>query len=229
MIPESKPRFRGEEGTQYNNTLKLWKWERMANASRQKEEKFNYLEENFVFYGSYHNDAVNQMIHICFVWPILISALVLISYIPGVHTSSGIDVDLSLVITAYYSLTYAIIELPGFAGLLASGMVIGCHFLAHYLKSDAALGASAWEVSLVIHITSWLAQFYGHAFHEGRSPALLSNLYQALVMAPLFVLMEVLFKIGYRPNFRLKCQRQIDKNIENFNYKLKKSRERNLR
>lgn len=41
------------------------------------------------------------------------------------------------------------------------------------------------RVVFMLHV--YLAQFYGHGVHEGRSPALLDNLFQALFMAPLFV------------------------------------------
>ena len=34
--------------------------------------------------------------------------------------------------------------------------------------------------------------------NPGRAPALLDNLFQAVFMAPLFVLMEVMFMLGYR-------------------------------
>ena len=51
---------------------------------------------------------------------------------------------------------------------------------------------------------------------EKRSPALLSNLFQAVMMAPLFVVMEVMFKFGYRQKFQDKVQRVVDKNLRLF-------------
>ncbi len=45
-------------------------------------------------------------------------------------------------------------------------------------------------------------QFYGHGVHEGRSPALLDNLSQAVVMAPFFVYIETLMWAGLLPEFR---------------------------
>ena len=38
--------------------------------------------------------------------------------------------------------------------------------------------------------------------HEGRAPALLDNLLGAVVLAPLFVFVEVLFCFGYRPELQ---------------------------
>ena len=193
------------------------------------------MEENFIFYASYHNDKVNQAIHIVFVWPILISALVLLLHIPHSFTTvnvpslttTPVDINMCLLVAAYYALVYMYIELPGFAGCIASAMVVGSYFLANHIKD--AHSENAFQLSLIVHVTSWVAQFYGHGVHEGRSPALLTNLYQALVMAPLFVLMEVLFMFGYRPNFRIKCQKLVDQNVEKFNSIAKKKAERLLR
>jgi len=50
-----------------------------------------------------------------------------------------------------------------------------------------------------IHSFSWIAQFIGHGFAEGRAPALLDNLVGAVVLAPFFVHLEILFSLGYRP------------------------------
>lgn len=46
-------------------------------------------------------------------------------------------------------------------------------------------------------MVSWILQFVGHGKYEGRKPALLDNLVQALFLAPLFVWYEVLFKLGF--------------------------------
>lgn len=45
-------------------------------------------------------------------------------------------------------------------------------------------------------MVSWIAQFIGHGKFEGRKPALVDNLVQAVFLAPLFVWYEVLFKLG---------------------------------
>ena len=52
-------------------------------------------------------------------------------------------------------------------------------------------GHPVWKVALAIHVTAWVLQFAGHGVFEGRAPALLDSLDQALITAPLFVLLEV--------------------------------------
>jgi len=74
---------------------------------------------------------------------------------------------------------------------------------------------AAWLMEL-----SWVAQFAGHGLAEKRAPALLDDLLggacivcsdfsflptqlntTALVLAPFFVHLEILFACGYRPDF----------------------------
>eukprot|EP00611_Tribonema_gayanum_P021113 TRINITY_DN399_c0_g1_i2.p2 TRINITY_DN399_c0_g1~~TRINITY_DN399_c0_g1_i2.p2 ORF type:complete len:162 (+),score=23.10 TRINITY_DN399_c0_g1_i2:121-606(+) len=56
-------------------------------------------------------------------------------------------------------------------------------------KSDTGLSAAAYVA--IAHVVCWLAQFYGHAAHEKRKPALMDNLFQAFLAAPLFVLLTL--------------------------------------
>lgn len=70
-----------------------------------------------------------------------------------------------------------------------------------------------------IHIASWLLQFVGHGIFEGRAPALLDNLVQALLLAPLFVWMEILFFFGYRPELKARYDASVEKEIAAFREK----------
>ena len=67
-----------------------------------------------------------------------------------------------------------------------------------------------------IHIVSWLAQFVGHGAFEGRAPALLDNLVQALLLAPLFVWMEILFFFGYRPELKQRFDKSVEEEVAKF-------------
>jgi uncharacterized membrane protein YGL010W len=67
-----------------------------------------------------------------------------------------------------------------------------------------------------VEIFAWVAQFVGHGIYEGRAPALLDNLVQALVLAPFFVFMEILFKCGYRPELQKRVNDAVEKEIRKF-------------
>ena len=56
----------------------------------------------------------------------------------------------------------------------------------------------------------------------GRAPALIDSWDQALLTAPLFVLLEVLFFFGYRREFHQKIMTQVEANIQAFKARSKK-------
>lgn len=72
------------------------------------------------------------------------------------------------------------------------------------------------KAAIVVHVASWLLQFVGHGAFEGRAPALLDNLVQAIFLAPLFVWLEVLFKLGYRPELQARVEKAVAKEIAKF-------------
>jgi uncharacterized membrane protein YGL010W len=195
-----------------------------------------WLDDSFVFYASYHDNSVNQWIHIVCVPLLILTGLVMLCFTPNLvdgtvnikGTLPGVvgqflpdenvyEMNWAMLIASIYCTYYAVVELPGVAGLLASAMVFSGYVYATFLV--ATLGAEVWNVALYTHIVCWVAQFAGHGVWEGRSPALLDNLFQAFMMAPLFVLMEVLFMFGYRQDFREKVQRAVDVNVREFKAK----------
>jgi len=71
-------------------------------------------------------------------------------------------------------------------------------------------------IGLVVHVASWVAQIVAHKFAEGRSPALLDNPVNALVLAPFFVHLEILFKLGYKPAMFRQLQNDVGVEITRF-------------
>lgn len=71
----------------------------------------------------------------------------------------------------------------------------------------------ALEVSVVVHLVSWAGQFLGHLVFERRPPAFLNDALQAFLLAPLFVFMELLFLVGYRPALYRRTRERIRTNI----------------
>jgi 2-hydroxy fatty acid dioxygenase len=48
-----------------------------------------------------------------------------------------------------------------------------------------------------LHIVSWGVQIYGHAVYEGGMPALSESVVGSIATAPLFVVLEMLWSMGY--------------------------------
>jgi uncharacterized membrane protein YGL010W len=101
------------------------------------------------------------------------------------------------------------------AGGLLAPLLIGGMAYANHLSSTYGITATYWAIGA--HVTSWVAQFVGHGAFEGRAPALLDNLLQALFLAPFFVWFEVLFRLGYRPELRARLESAVTKEINKFN------------
>ena len=95
------------------------------------------------------------------------------------------------------------------APLLFGVTAYGKHLTSTY-------GSTANYYAIGLHIFSWIAQFLGHGIFEGRAPALLDNLVQAVFLAPFFVWLEVLFAFGYRPELKARLDSAIQRDIKKF-------------
>ena len=62
------------------------------------------------------------------------------------------------------------------------------------------------EAFAVLFVGGWILQFVGHVY-EGRRPALTDNLFQIFV-APIFLVAEAFFALGYKPRLREAVQRR---------------------
>ena len=97
------------------------------------------------------------------------------------------------------------------AGGMLAPLLLGGTAYANHLTST--YGMKANYIAIGVHIFSWLAQFVGHGIFEGRAPALLDNLVQAIFLAPLFVWLEILFAFGYRPELKARLDESVEKEL----------------
>lgn len=111
-----------------------------------------------------------------------------------------------------YATFYILLE--PVAGALVAPILLGGTAFANHLLITYGPSMNYWFGG--IHVASWLVQFVGHGVFEGRAPALLDNLVQALLLAPLFVWMEVLFFFGYRPELKARYDESVKKQIAVF-------------
>ncbi|TPX59922.1 hypothetical protein PhCBS80983_g02111 [Powellomyces hirtus] len=154
----------------------------------------------------------NQLVHIVFVPTILWSAQVWLTQ-TGAITDWSLSylwpLNLAFILTVMYNVYYIILD--PIAGTLYAPVLFGlCHYANVFAAKDQVFGLSPQMAATAIHLSSWIMQFAGHGFAEGRAPALLDNLLQALVLAPFFVWIEVLFRLGYRPQLRNDLQKSVD-------------------
>ncbi|CAI5734439.1 unnamed protein product [Hyaloperonospora brassicae] len=188
-------------------------------------DRFN-LEKQVTFYLSYHDNKVNQYIHLVCIWPIFVSGLVLLAHTqPLVETPSFLAalpygqfmlLNYSAIVAAIYMGWYVALDIR--AGTLAAGIVLLSYLFANYfvLEGAEAMGVHSVHVCIAIQATAWVLQFVGHGLFERRKPALFASLDQALITAPMFVLLEILFPLGYRPELYQRVLKQAKLNVASF-------------
>ncbi|KAB8071436.1 hypothetical protein BDV29DRAFT_179187 [Aspergillus leporis] len=183
------------------------------------------LEKQLLFYGAYHNNPVNVAIHITCVPILLFTGIALASNTPALFNLpdflrfENLPPNLGAVAALVYSTFYILLE--PVAGTLIAPIILGFAAFANHLLATHGTDMNYWFAG--IHVGSWLLQFVGHGAFEGRAPALLDNLVQALLLAPLFIWMEILFFFGYRPELKARYDQSVQKEIATFKEKKSKS------
>jgi len=176
------------------------------------------LEKQLCFYGAYHHNPVNIGIHMTCVPLILAFGLLLgtnsptIIPLPDWLTIPNLPLNAGTIAAILYSGFYILLE--PVAGSVLLPLIIGWTAYANHLTS--AIPSKINTIGVGVEIVAWVAQFIGHGLYEGRAPALLDNLLQALVLAPFFVFMEMLFYFGYRPELQKRVNEAVEKEIKKF-------------
>ncbi|OQO06084.1 hypothetical protein B0A48_08672 [Cryoendolithus antarcticus] len=173
------------------------------------------LEKQLQFYGAYHHNAVNVAIHVTCVPMIMMTAFLFATNtgaipLPTWATVPNLPANLGTILATTYSGLYILME--PVAGCMLAPLIMGGTAYANVLTSTYPKTANQWALGL--HIFSWVAQFVGHGVFEGRAPALLDNLVQALFLAPFFVWMEILFMFGYRPELKSRLDKAIEGDLQ---------------
>lgn len=178
---------------------------------------------------SYHHNKVNQFIHFVCIWPILITAIVMLAGLgpvmeqPQWMQSLPYHEYLVLNPAAFGTIIYMVwyVLLDCIAGTLGALLVFAGYLFANYATVAAPhmFGVPAWKLALPVHVLAWILQFIGHGVFEKRKPALLDSLDQAVITAPMFVLLEALFPLGYRPKLYQRVMKQVVINVTKFHGK----------
>ncbi|KAI8462167.1 hypothetical protein BY996DRAFT_4572581 [Phakopsora pachyrhizi] len=204
------------------------------------------LENQFEFYGQYHSNLINILTHIVCVPAIFFSAIVLVHSsqifpyteikslsfkVPelliktGFYGKSGtyFDFNLSTIVSICYGVFFTILE-PISGGTLCLLLVSAGHW-SNLIYENSEDQSFLIRVTWIVFGLSWILQFVGHGKFEKRAPALIDNLFQSLVLAVLFVWLEVWFYFGYRPELRNRLKLKIDRAI--LEYRSRKSSMKN--
>eukprot|EP01016_Furgasonia_blochmanni_P007047 TRINITY_DN12829_c0_g1_i5.p1 TRINITY_DN12829_c0_g1~~TRINITY_DN12829_c0_g1_i5.p1 ORF type:complete len:200 (-),score=50.31 TRINITY_DN12829_c0_g1_i5:226-825(-) len=175
------------------------------------------LENMVTGYGSFHHNPVNKVIHIFLIPVILITGCLMIK-----HASiKYLGYDLSCWFLAALLLYYMAVDLP--AGLICALIYYPTYYYMSglYMQTGVTKRGDFFNKVAIVHLCSWLVQIMGHAVFEKRAPAFTDNVLQILV-APFFVVVEVMFQLGYRPATMKTIKDRVERNIGEYRAKVKK-------
>ncbi len=103
--------------------------------------------------------------------------------------------------------TYVYLDHAG--GALAAGFYFGLLLGAQRFHASAP---HAVAIAAAVHALAWFMQIVpGHALLEKRRPALLDSLVQSLLLAPFFIVLELLFLLGYKPALHAELARRTSR------------------
>lgn len=177
------------------------------------------FEEQLVCYGQYHNNPWNRVVHIIFVPLLFWSFMVFVATLPVLMFLDQTPFNFSFAITFLYIFYYILLE--PVAGAVYAPFLLTLTYSANVFAIKTSYD---WKVPMAIQVLGWSCQILSHIFIERRSPAFIDNAFQALLLSPLFVFMELLFVLGYRPalqkrihektkaaisTWKLRCERKL--------------------
>mmetsp|Transcript_17554 Transcript_17554/g.38391 ORF Transcript_17554/g.38391 Transcript_17554/m.38391 type:complete len:250 (-) Transcript_17554:1928-2677(-) len=194
---------------------------------------FRDISDALAFYGVYHQDKVNQVIHFFGVPGILYTALLFTVHLPLPFVSFGLPslpllkphrVTWGTAATVWYMLFY--VKIDRFGGSLFALVVYAMYASAvrWYERDQAAAQKKGDEVvswmgtgkvlryAALLHVLCWYVQIHpGHAIYEGAKPALMDSVGGALSTAPLFAFYEALWMIGVNKELQTQTLEQVAK------------------
>jgi uncharacterized membrane protein YGL010W len=195
---------------------------------------FQDAKDALAFYGVYHREPRNQLVHFFGVPGILWSILILFVHLPipylGAKLEPWLPADYpftyGLVLTLFYFIFYLRIDPLG--GTLYAPFLYAMYLSAVYLRrSDQKKASSSrssnrttasWSgtgrlltLAVVVHVLSWYVQIHlGHKIFEGAQPASMQSLGGALTVAPLFAFYEGLWFAGINKELQSETHRLVD-------------------
>jgi uncharacterized membrane protein YGL010W len=149
------------------------------------------FQKQFVAYAIFHQNHTNKLAHEVCVWPILWTFMAMFHntepVVPGLPFTNHAFFVAALYLGFYKSMNWGPLKGTAFgrtALALTAATWASSGLFAKLLPGTSAKWAG------VVNAAAWVVQFYTHAVHEGKSPALLKNPAQAFLFAPVFVLSE---------------------------------------
>ncbi|HSK40276.1 MAG TPA: Mpo1-like protein [Arenibaculum sp.] len=160
------------------------------------------FERQMAMYVTYHRDARNRMTHFIGIPPIVFSIVLMLGMLR--FDIAGLELSAGIVTAAAVWVLWILLDAA--LGIAMGVFLVPAVWLAERLAvSDPGL---AWAVAAACFVGGWAFQLLGHVF-EGRRPALLSNLFQALI-GPMFLVAEAFHALGLKRDLHRRVEALAD-------------------
>jgi uncharacterized membrane protein YGL010W len=182
---------------------------------------YDFLLQRLVFYQSYHSNFWNKVIHVICIPAIVWAVLVWLCAIQVTLPVVDVKCDVALLVTIMYSTLYVWADVTsGITWTLFVGAPL--YTLATILDEHHSETSYRW--ALFAFVMGFYIQVHaGHYVFEKRKPALVDSFLEAMLAAPLFVWLEVIFALGFKQDMRTHVEGEAAKLIKQYNREKKKS------
>jgi uncharacterized membrane protein YGL010W len=196
------------------------KLKNMSDTKPLKKE-YTYLEQQLIFYGSYHNNPINIIAHLICVptinWTVMVWLAKLGNLLPeawfGETFLTYFKPDFASLIGFSYITYYMWLD-PIVAILFSLQQLPAIHYATKY-----AAQPGGFPLTIALFVLAWAVQIGAHKVYEKRAPALVDNAASAFSLAPFFLTLELMFPFGYRSDLYATMQAQVKENIREFKQK----------
>lgn len=162
------------------------------------------LVEHLSTYAHYHRDQRNITTHFVGI-PMIVFAVSALLSRPVLFDLAGLPITPSVLATLASIIFYY--KLHRLLGLIMALLLAVCLCVAINL---AQMSTAVWlGASISIFVIGWIFQFVGHYF-EGKKPAFVDDIV-GLVIGPLFILTELLFRFGQLQDIQQQIERRAGK------------------
>jgi len=158
------------------------------------------FERQMAMYATYHRDPLNRLTPYVGIPAIVLAILIGLAAVPlplGVPEGPSLAVPVAAAVFALWVVLCPIIGLS--MGLFLLPGLLFAEWLGRYAEPWVI-----WTSFGVLFAGGWALQFWGHWF-EGRRPALVSNLFQALI-GPMFIMAELQHALGIRRGLKRRVE-----------------------
>jgi uncharacterized membrane protein YGL010W len=155
------------------------------------------IAEQLAFYQSYHRSAGCRATHFFGVPLVTLSILIPMGWLSTPLAGIRITFAMLFVLStlAYY------IRLEKTLAMMMALVILPVLFIAEWISRFPF--RDSFLVFTTTFILGWGLQLLGHAL-EGKRPALMDNFFPSVFTAPLFLVAEVLFSLGWGSELQLK-------------------------